>query len=165
MEGVMARIKRKSKRIERLNLIPILDAIFIFIFFLLMSAQFIDVYEIGSDAPAIQMVKQEDKKKPLNLRVKIYKTKLVITTGPDNRVFKTLKKKDKQYPLKELNSLLAAIKQKHQKEESVILAPQQNISYKHIVQIIDKVRYFEKRDEHGEPKKMFDQIMFENSSV
>lgn len=161
----MAVRKRKSKKIERLNLIPILDAIFIFIFFLLMSAQFIDVYEIGSDAPAIQMVKQEDPKKPLNLRVKIYSKKLVVTTGPENTIFKTLKKKDAAYPVEELNKILAGLKKENMKEESVILAPQKNISYKHIVRIIDKVRYFKEKDKQGQPVKMFDQIMFESPNA
>ncbi len=157
--------KRPTKKIPKLNLIPILDAIFIFIFFLLMSAQFIDVYEIGSDAPAIQMVQKEDPKKPLNLRVKIYPKKLVITTGAENQIFKTLKKIGPTYPVDELNNLLAAIKKKNLKEESVILAPQKNISYKNIVQIIDKVRYFKERDNQGQPVKMFDQIMFESPNA
>lgn len=161
----MAVRKRKSKKIERLNLIPILDAIFIFIFFLLMSAQFIDVYEIGSDAPSVKMVKQEDPKKPLNLRVQIYKKKLVVTTGPENKIFKTLKKKDEGYPVDELNKLLGQLKKQNMKEESVILAPQKNISYKHIVRIIDKVRYFKEKDKRGEPVKMFDQIMFESPNA
>lgn len=161
----MARVKRKSKRIERLNLIPILDAIFIFIFFLLMSAQFIDVYEIGSDAPAIQMVKQDDKKKPLNLRVKIYSNKLVITTGADNKIFKTLKKEQGEYPFEKLNTLLAQLKTEHKSESSIILAPKKNIEYKQIVKIIDKVRYFKNKDRNGEPIKMFDQVMFESSKV
>ena len=39
--------KNKGKRIERLNLIPILDAIFIFIFFLLLSADFVQLGEIA----------------------------------------------------------------------------------------------------------------------
>ena len=162
----MARVKRKSKKIERLNLIPILDAIFIFIFFLLMSAQFIDVYEIGSDAPAVKMVKQEDPKKPLNLRVKIYKQKLVITTGAENSIYKVLKNKTGEYPTSELNKILAGIKQKHKKESSIILAPQKNIPYQKIVQIIDKVRYFSKpKGGDQNPEKMFDQIMFESPNV
>jgi biopolymer transport protein ExbD len=161
----MPRVKRKSKRIERLNLIPILDAIFIFIFFLLMSAQFIDVYEIGSDAPAVQMVKQEDKKKPLNLRVKIYQSKLVITTGPENKVYQTLKKINGEYPTDKLNLLLGKLKRENKSENSIILAPRKNINYKNIVKIIDKVRYFKEKDNNGEPVKMFDQVMFESSKV
>ena len=56
--------KKKDKKVKP-NLIPILDAVFIFIFFLLISAQFIDVYEINSDAPAVVTVDRKiDKKKP-----------------------------------------------------------------------------------------------------
>jgi hypothetical protein len=42
------KVGHKIKKPEKLNLVPILDSVFIFIFFLLMSAQFVDVYEIGS---------------------------------------------------------------------------------------------------------------------
>ena len=45
--------RRKKKPDEKLNLVPIMDSVFIFIFFLLMSAQFIHVMEIGSPVPIL----------------------------------------------------------------------------------------------------------------
>ena len=117
---------------------------------------------VSSEHP-VKMVKDDDPKKPLNLRVKILKSKLIVTTGAENRVIKTLPNKAGDYQTKELNKLLASIKQKHKKENSIILAPQKNIPYKKIVQIIDKVRYFESSKTAGQdPQKMFDQIMFES---
>ena len=64
-------MRRRMKKPPKLNLIPILDAIFIFIFFLLMSAQFIDIYEIGSDAPITSTSSPENKKPPLNLTLEL----------------------------------------------------------------------------------------------
>ena len=160
--GILKR--REPKKLEKLNLIPILDAVFIFIFFLLMSAQFVDVYEIGSDAPAMKMVKEDDpKKKPLNLKLKIYQSKIVITTGPEDSVYKKIKTNVPGFKYVQLNQILAEIKKKNLKENSIILKPQKNINYKKVVLIIDQVR-FEHDTKVGFTKtKMFDQVMFENN--
>ena len=57
------KVGRKLKKPEKLNLVPILDSVFIFIFFLLMSAQFVDVFEIGSSLPMTKEAKdQKDEK-------------------------------------------------------------------------------------------------------
>ena len=48
------RARHVMKKPEKPNLIPIMDAVFIFIFFLLMSAQFIDLFEIGSSVPMVR---------------------------------------------------------------------------------------------------------------
>ena len=161
----MGLLKRRTpKKLERLNLIPILDAVFIFIFFLLMSAQFLDVYEIGSDAPAMKMVKEnDDKKKPLNLKLKIYSTKIVITTGPEDSVYKNIKTNGEKFDYIVLNKILAEIKKKNLKESSIILKPQKNINYKTVVQIIDQVRYVKSETKGISQMKMFDQVMFENN--
>ena len=66
---------RTKKKVPKLNLIPILDAVFIFIFFLLMSAQFVEIYEIGSDAPTVKNVTKNNKEDPLNLTVDVFKNK------------------------------------------------------------------------------------------
>jgi biopolymer transport protein ExbD len=38
--------RKRKKPEEKLNLVPIMDSVFIFIFFLLMSASFLKIYEI-----------------------------------------------------------------------------------------------------------------------
>ncbi len=45
--------KRKKKGYAPLNLVPIMDAVFIFIFFLIMSSSFVKMFEIQSDVPII----------------------------------------------------------------------------------------------------------------
>ena len=57
--------KIKNKEIERLNLIPILDAIFIFIFFLLLSTEFVHLGEI-----AIKLDQLKKEKGQNNYKVK-----------------------------------------------------------------------------------------------
>lgn len=166
---------RRSKKIERLNLTPILDAIFIFIFFLLMSAQFIDIHQIGSDAPAIATISEDkkDKEPPLNLTLDIRNEEILVTTGLDNRVFKRirLQEKDGKLVLTDLIKALIQLKTKHIEEKSVIIKPTQEFKYQKLVQIMDAVKKLEKNQGvvSGKNKKgskvetdtLFDQIIFE----
>lgn len=166
---------RRGKKIERLNLTPILDAIFIFIFFLLMSAQFIDIHQIGSDAPAIATVSEDnkDKEPPLNLTLDIRADEILVTTGLDNRVYKKIKLQEKEGKLElaELTKTLVQIKTKHIDEKSVILKPSQEFKYQKLVQIMDAVKKLGKNQGvvSGTNKKgskiqtdtLFDQIIFE----
>ena len=83
--------RKKLNKMPKLNLIPILDAIFIFIFFLLMSAQFLDIYEIGSDAPITTTLTQpKPDKEPLNLTLEISNQDVVVKTGVDGNVYKKI---------------------------------------------------------------------------
>lgn len=169
------RMLRRSKKIERLNLTPILDAIFIFIFFLLMSAQFIDIHQIGSDAPAIATISEEkkDKEPPLNLTLDIQKDEILVTTGLDNKVFKKIKlhEKDGKLILGELIKTLVLIKTKNIDEKSVIIKPSQDFKYQQLVEVMDAVKKLGKEQGvvKGKSKKgatvqtdtLFDQIIFE----
>ena len=167
-------IKRKKKGIERLNLIPIMDAIFIFIFFLLMSAQFIDIYEIGSDAPAISTVHPDDNKKdPLNLVLEISKTRIRVLTGLDGTVKSTLQKRAGKYNFKALKAILTKIKKTDFEESSIILKPTSMVPYEDLVLIMDQVKevpkgvkpfsFKNKKGKLVQTRKLYDQIIFETT--
>src|SRR5690554_6663241 len=99
--------RKKLNSMPKLNLIPILDAIFIFIFFLLMSAQFLDIYEIGSDAPIVTTLSSpEPDKEPLNLTLEIGASVILVKTGLDGKLYKKVKTDD----LAKLNEVLIEIK-------------------------------------------------------
>lgn len=158
---------RKLKKPPRLNLIPILDAIFIFIFFLLMSAQFIDIYEIGSDAPITSTSDKHPEKDPLNLILELKGNKIVIKTGMNGTIHKTISYKN----LNQLNDSLIEIKNKNPKETSAIIKPTKNFEYYKIVKVIDHTREVLKpnvfvtavdnKNRKYPTKKLFDQIIFE----
>ena len=78
----------RERVICRLNIVPVLDAVFIFIFFLLMSAEFIKFYIIDSDAPAIKMVDSlgHNEDKPLNLALEILPERIIVKTNPEGQV-------------------------------------------------------------------------------
>ncbi len=147
-------MKKIKKKTSKLNLIPILDAIFIFIFFLLMSAQFIDMYEIGTDKPITSTLSNNDNKKdPLNLTIKMNKTAISIFLGMTPKLYKS-------YSYQELNEYrtdLQKIKAKHPKETSAILKPTTNVSYKKIVNVID---YTKEQSINGRKVALFEQVIF-----
>lgn len=155
----------------KLNLIPILDAIFIFIFFLLMSAQFLDIYEIGSDAPITTSVEQpKPDKEPLNLTLEIKKDKIVVKTGLDGNVYKSISESE----LSKLNDILIELKNQNPKENSAILKPVSNYEYHKIVKIIDATRevikpnvYVTSVDDNNRKyasRVLFDKIIFETQN-
>jgi biopolymer transport protein ExbD len=132
-------MKKNKKKVPKLNLIPILDAIFIFIFFLLMSAQFIDIYQIGTDAPAVKKITEEEKTKkdPLNLKLKIKTNEVYITKGMTPT-------KVGQYSLDQeglnlMQKKLGELKQAYPEENVAIIGAEKNTNYKEIIQVIDRV--------------------------
>lgn len=169
----MIKLQRKRRKMERLNLIPIMDAVFIFIFFLLMSAQFLEVYEIGSDAPAVQTITQEqkDKKPPLNLTLEISNSSIIVKTGVEEKTYKTINKTGEGYELDALREVIVEIKVNNIDESSIILRPNTNVPYVQLVKIMDTVRNLDTGDaelvaknkagNEVKTKKLFDQIIFE----
>tara|TARA_Y100000385_G_C12735057_1_gene484389 strand:- start:137 stop:637 length:501 start_codon:yes stop_codon:yes gene_type:complete len=159
--------RKKLTQDAKLNLIPILDAIFIFIFFLLMSAQFIDIYEIGSDAPITTSSENHPEKNPLNLTIELSKNKIVIKKGIDGIIHKTIKIKN----LTEYNKSLQELKKQYPKENSAILKPARNFKYENIVKVIDQTREVtqenvfvtavDNKNRKYPSKVLFDKIIFE----
>jgi biopolymer transport protein ExbD len=166
--------RRAQKEESRLNLIPILDAVFIFIFFLLMSAQFIKIYEIASDVPIVSSSPPpKDNKKPLALTLQVTNGGFKLLTGVPARQRNYIKKtSDGAYDFVSLHDYLINLKKKHMSEKTIILEPQINLSYEEIVKIMDAVRMFKntdeaiyKKDKDGldvKVKELFSKIIFGN---
>ncbi len=154
-------IKRKPP--EKLNLTSILDAIFIFIFFLLASAQFIEVRQIGSDVPAVAEAKP-NQKEPLNLTLAIFNDKIEIRIGLNGQVAKVVPAINGEYDLDLLYGAITDIKKGHQEEESVIIKPAKDVIYKKIVKILDVIRSYKKDHAPSEKAQLFPQVIFESMS-
>ncbi|MCR9204856.1 MAG: biopolymer transporter ExbD [Halobacteriovoraceae bacterium] len=168
-----SRRKRKEPP-QRLNLIPILDAVFIFIFFLLMSANFIKIFEVQSDVPIISdSPPPKSKKKPLALTLKATSTGLNIYTGVPSRLVKKISKTSTgDYDFETLHSFMLSMKMRNKSERSIILEPRVDVEYEIIVKIMDAVRLFRNTDDKifikdkdgldTPAKYLFDQIVFGN---
>lgn len=151
------KVGHKIKKPEKLNLVPILDSVFIFIFFLLMSAQFVDVYEIGSSVPMMKEAKDEKvEKDPLNLTLEVTKTQVVVKTGLRKPVSRTFASEQK----KEIKEYLVELKRQYPKETTMVLKADPKISFQNLVTVIDSTQ---------NPKEMksplFPQIVFDNNGV
>lgn len=167
--------RRKRKRVEqKINLAPILDAIFIFIFFLLMSVSFIHNFEIESNVPITSSgPPPKNKKPPLALTLKIAATKITILKGVPSRALKSFSKAaDGQYDLEALHQFLIGLKQKYSHEDTIIFEPLVDVTYEDIIVIMDAVRSIRKtddsiykKDENGIETKLnllFSNIIFGN---
>ncbi len=151
------KVGHKIKKPEKLNLVPILDSVFIFIFFLLMSAQFVDVYEIGSSVPMMKEAKQEKiEKDPLNLTLEISKTQIVVKTGLRTTQTRTFASEQK----KELKDYLIELKRKNPKENTMILKSDPKISFQNLVTVIDSTQ-----NPKESKDQLFPQIVFDNNGV
>lgn len=166
--------RRSENTTARLNLIPILDSVFIFIFFLLMSANFIKLFEISSDVPIISSAPPPKQDKlPLALTLKINASNIVVYTGLPSQQIKVINKNAMGgYNLDELHNLLIQLKKKHLSEDTVIFEPLIDLPYEELVKIMDSVRVIRNTDEPLYQKKadglnekvqsLFGQIIFGN---
>ncbi|HXH29944.1 MAG TPA: biopolymer transporter ExbD [Bacteriovoracaceae bacterium] len=166
---------RKRKRPEeKLNLVPIMDSVFIFIFFLLMSSSFLQIYEIGSDVPIVSDAEPpKDKKDPLALTLIMENNELILAKGvPSQRYQKFVRQPDGQFNYEELHTTLIDLKKKHLDENMIIFEPVGDLTYEEIVKIMDAVRMLHKTDEaifrtnkegiDEKIKDLFSKIIFSN---
>lgn len=156
-------MKRRMKQPEKLNLIPILDAVFIFIFFLLMSAQFVQIHEIRTDRPLVKDVSEKkDKTPPLNLTLKVTQAQIKVITGLEEKVVKqfNINKEDSKY-LDDLNKLLGQIKTKHPKETTIIIKPDRRVKYAQIIKIVDHSKWLVA--DNSINRELFSNVIFESN--
>ena len=151
--------RRRHKPESKLNLTPILDAIFILIFFLVMSANFLKVFEIQSEVPIIsKSTPPKNKSKPLALTVKVFKKSIRVYTGIPSKIVKTIPINGKVHNLESLHTFLIGLKKRYPAEKGAILEPKYDITYEEIVNIMDSMRQIRKTDESifYKDKKGFD---------
>jgi biopolymer transport protein ExbD len=166
--------RKRKKPDEKLNLVPIMDAIFIFIFFLLMSASFLKIFEIGSPIPIVSDSEPpKDKKEPLALTMVLDMNVLTLSKGVPSRSFHTFKRQpDGFFNYDEIHNVLIGIKKANVSEDSIIFEPVGDLTYEEIVKIMDAVRILNKTDEaifaptkegiDERLDKLFDKIIFSN---
>lgn len=151
--------KSKLSKPPKLNVIPVLDAVFIFVFFLLMSAQFVDLYELHVKKPLLEEVTSSEASdgKSKSFKVKVYDSKIVITQGMDENVVDTYDWSESS--MKQLGERLLALKVQNPKENSIVIRPKSDVKYKKIVQVIDLAqKHYTTQRVNG---KLFPSVAFE----
>lgn len=165
---------RKRNDTTKIPLTSLLDATFIFIFFLLITANFIKIFEIGSDVPTIsEQEPPKNEKPPLALTLTIEESKIQIMTGVPSRLVKVIERNASGfYNLEELHSFLVSLKQSNPSEKVAVFEPVVDLTYADLVKIMDEVRILRNTDPsiYTKDKKgidirateLFDNIVFGN---
>ncbi len=143
--------QKKFKKPEKLNLVPIMDAIFIFIFFLLSSAQLVDVYEINISTPIKKEIISQGDDRNFNLVVIPNEESLDIEFG-----LKEITKKNFNYlQRKEIITFLMDLKKSNPNENTIRISTRPEVKFNKAIEAIDLTQ---------DPKltnKLFTQIVFE----
>jgi biopolymer transport protein ExbD len=173
MYKMPSRRKRTQPVNEKVNLVPMMDAIFNFIFFLLITSSFISIFQISSPLPIISDKQPlELDKKPLALTVSIDASRVIVKTGVPSKVVQTFSKEGEDYPWENIHQYFVETKKKYMHEDSAIIEPDNAVTYSDIVKLMDSIRIMKKTDEslyskdaQGVPVKLellFSTVLFGN---
>lgn len=173
MYRMPSRRKRNNVTAEKINLVPMMDAIFNFIFFLLITSSFITIFQISSPLPIISDKEQpKQEQKPLALTVSIDTSKITVRTGIPSKVIQTFTKEGEDYPWDSIHQFFVDLKKKNMHEDSAILEPDNSVAYLEIIKLMDSIRILKKFDEslyskdsQGVPIKLellFSTVLFGN---
>lgn len=165
--------RKRKKPEEKLNLVPIMDSVFIFIFFLLMSASFLKIYEIGSDVPIVSDAEPpKNEKDPLALTLTANENELILSRGIPSRPIRKFQRVAGEFNYEELHTVLVDLKKQYVNEDTIIFEPEGDLTYDEIVKIMDAVRMLNKTDEaifktnkdgiDEKLKSLFSKIIFSN---
>ena len=155
------RSKRRVKEMKP-DLIPIMDGVFIMIFFLLAIGNFIKINEIGSDLPIYRVnANPNPEKLKFSLRVLISKTNVKLINDVNQDVlFESDFNSDPKLGL--LSQKVIELKQKYSDQDRAIITPEENVQYLQLVKVLDAVRQYRPAGLDTENVKLFNQFVFEN---
>lgn len=155
---------KKGQGMTRLNLIPILDAIFIFIFFLLMSAEFVQLVEISINKTSVR--NDLNKKEGLSLNLFLGEKDVVIETEKNGKKDRTkIKGLVGENKFEEVYKKIIEIKRKNIKERKMTIIPNRKVKYEKIIRIMEVVRTIKKEDQEKMGLKeshLFDHFNFKD---
>lgn len=158
--------RRRKRKDEPLNLVPILDCVFILIFFLLFSADFLRIREITTDLPIVSS-STEDKppKKELIVTVTADQdtVKIFHKFGEelgDGKLVHSLDFVDEDSFYSSFHNIMRETKEKNEKLTRIILKPSKAVLYKILIKLMDQIRQYRSAD--GLQQTLFAQILFGN---
>jgi biopolymer transport protein ExbD len=166
--------RKKKRPEEKLNLVPIMDSVFIFIFFLLMSASFLKIYEIGSPIPIVSDSEPpKNEKEPLALTMTLDSNEIKLAKGVPSKLIKTFSRQENgEFNYEDIHSTLIQIKKENLDEDSIVFEPVGDLTYEDIVKVMDAVRMLNRTDEaifkknsegiEEKIKDLFSKIIFSN---
>lgn len=130
----------KKITIPKINVIPVLDAVFIFIFFLLMNTQIGEFFQITTSKPIVKSVtaSQMEELKGKFFKVKVSNEKIMFTEGAKEKVLKEFSWSHED--LTSLHDFAKQMKDNNPKEKSIVVKSKNNVKYKDLVKVVDAVQ-------------------------
>lgn len=159
---MLKRRKYEFENAEKLNLLPLMDAIFIFIFFLLSSSDMNDFREIS---PAIRKISEltessEIKDDPLNLKIIASYERLIIQKGLEETVVKSIEGFGEEQ-LRELSDSILLLKKQYSKENNIIVLPAKQFRFEDIIKVLDAIKQPQLVTKGDETPAIFENIALE----
>ena len=169
---------KRSADAEELNLVPIMNLVTILIPFLLMASAFASLAAIDSTLPAIgppTEAKETEEEEKLNLSIAI--TDKGFTIMGSDAVLKSDTEGEKgptlackregcptpdAYDVKALAEMLSDIKDRWEKEDTVILVPEGQIAYEVLILVMDAAREDPSKKENDADGKSRNKLLFPN---
>ena len=135
---IRQRFRKRHKEAPELNITTFLNLMVVLIPFLLISAVFSRVTILELNVPTAAAVAGAANKTEFNVEVIVRETKLELSNG--SKVIATIPKKDGEYDLKKLSSLLLGVKADHPAKEDAMVLMEPDIKYDYLIQVMDTVR-------------------------
>ena len=162
--------RRRKQKIPPLNLVPILDCVFILNFFLIFSADFMRLREIGTDLPILAstpLPDKEEKKQQITVKTNLDSLQIYSNWKNDNADSELVESfplnvSDEKIELSAFHQKLLEIQKENPKIDRIILKPMEKVPYRILVMIMDQIK--QKRDVDGSYVTFFGQIIFGNVS-
>lgn len=155
--------RSQLSKVPKINMTPVMDAVFIFIFFLMISSQFINFHEIATTIPKVinQESSTDDNTKNKNFKLILKSNKVLVTEGAREKKLAEFKLDDdgKQ----KLKAFLINLAADNKNEESIIIKPNAKVKYETIVEVIDLAQAQIPDKKQGK-RKVFRAIAFESVS-
>lgn len=149
------------------NIIPLLDVIFIFIFFLLMSVNFLEYFQITAQNPTEQAPPDEppppeDPKKNKQFKLLLSQEKIEMSQGMEETVLGTFTYDEAG--VTRLKEFILQKKQENPDEKSMIIKPYKDVDFDKIVVAIDAAEQkINPKDKKSE--KAFRNVAFETRTM
>lgn len=144
---IRRRFRRRHKEAPELNITTFLNLMVVLIPFLLISAVFSRVTILELSVPTAAAVASTANKPEFNVEVIVREEKLEFSNG--SKVIATIPKKDGEYDLKKLSSLLLSVKADHPQKEDAMVLMEPEIKYDYLIQVMDTVRGAKEWEKEG----------------
>ena len=153
--------RRKKKKFRPVSLIPVLDVVFILVFFLLASSQLLRIFEIGSDLPIFMVSTDKQEKEKFSLKAVVTANEVKLLNSQNKSILGQFSPNwEDPKSFEDLNMKVKAIKEQYPEKYRVLVESKLDVKYQYLVAVLDNLR--KDNFSEGERKEFFPQIMFED---